>query len=202
MNNLLFWIEKYVAACFVLLLGSTLRIHEYGEELTENVIYAFWHRNMIPLLYFRKFRNIVILISSSKDGELIAGPAHVLGFLTARGSSSRGAISASKSLLKQAKKYSLAITPDGPKGPMKKLKPGLLQLAYLTKLPIVPVDVDIKWEKVFSSWDQFRLPLPFSKVNIRFGEPIYVKIKEEIDEKSAELQKNMYDLEKINKIER
>lgn len=200
MNRFLFWLEKYLAAAFVTLLGITLRVRISGNIPPGNVIYAFWHRDMIPLLFFRQKEGIVILISSSKDGELIAGPARVLGFQTARGSSNRGGVKAFKEIIKLAKSNSIAITPDGPKGPMKIIKPGILHLAYLTKLPILPVAVSIKKEKIFSSWDKFRLPLPFSQVSIRYGKPFLIANKDEIEKKSVLLQQIMKDLEKENKI--
>jgi lysophospholipid acyltransferase (LPLAT)-like uncharacterized protein len=133
MNKILFFLEKYLVAVFALILGSTFRFNIKSGYPKGNVIYAFWHRNMIPLLFLRKFEKIVILISTSKDGELIAGPAHVLGFLTARGSSRRDGSRAFKNLIKLSKEHSIAITPDGPKGPGEKIKEGLLRLAYITK---------------------------------------------------------------------
>jgi hypothetical protein len=200
MNKIIFGLEKYVAAVFVTLLGLTLRLRIIGYPPAGNVIYSFWHRNMIPLLFFRKKEGVVILISNSKDGELIAGPAHALGFQTARGSSSRGGSKALKEIIKLSRTYSIAITPDGPKGPLQVVKPGISHLAYLTKLPIIPVAVDMQKEFVFSSWDKFRLPLPFSWVSIQYGQPLYVNEKTEILSKTEELQTLMNDLEIKNKI--
>ena len=99
-----------------------------------------------------------------------------------------------KKMIRLSKEHSIAITPDGPKGPREKVKEGLIYLAYLTKLPITPIAVDIKKEVVFNSWDGFRLPLPFSRVNISSGSPIYVSSKEEIEEKLSEVQKVMEEL--------
>jgi len=198
MNKFLFFVEKFLAAKFVLILGFTLRIKILKKQPQERVIYSFWHRNIFPLLFTRKFEKIVVLISSSKDGELVAGPCRVLGFKTARGSSTRNGIKAMKEMIKLSKKHSIAITPDGPKGPREKIKDGLLYLAYLTKLPLIPVAVDIKKELVFNSWDRFRLPLPFSQVNISYGEPIYVSTKKEVEEKLCEVQKAMEELKDFN----
>lgn len=200
MNKILFFLEKYIVALFVLILGSTLRYNQRTPVPKGNVIYAFWHRNMIPLLFLRKYEKNVILISSSKDGEIIAGPAKVLGFLTARGSSKKGGTKAVKEMIMLSRKYSLAVTPDGPKGPREKIKEGLLYIAYFTKLPIIPIAVDIKWEKVFNSWDKFRLPKLFSKINITYGDPIYIKSKDEIESKIEFVQEAMEELNQKNKI--
>ena len=200
MKNILFFLEKYIAALFVLILGSTLRFNIRTSRPEGNVIYAFWHRNMLPLLFLRKFEKVVILISSSKDGELIAGPAQALGFLTTRGSSGRGGSDAVKKMIKLSEEHSLAITPDGPKGPKEKIKEGLLFISYFSKKPIVPVAVDIKSEKVFNSWDRFRLPKLFSKINISYGVPIRVNSKDEIKAKVQEVQEAMDKLTEQNKI--
>jgi lysophospholipid acyltransferase (LPLAT)-like uncharacterized protein len=191
MRKILFFLEKYSVALFVLILGSTLRYKLRTPPPEGNVIYAFWHRNMIPLLFMHKFEKAVILISSSKDGDLIANPAHVLGYLTSRGSSRRGGSSAMKKLVKLSQNHCIAITPDGPKGPGEKVKNGVVFLSYFTEKPIIPIAVDIKWEKVFNSWDRFRLPLLFSRVYVTYGEPIFVNSKDEIKTKVLEVQKAM-----------
>ena len=195
---MMMFIEKYLAAGLVLLLGKTWQYNLRSQRPANNVIYVFWHRNMLPLLYLQKFSKLIILISSSKDGELIAGPAKALGYQTARGSSTRGGSSALKELIKRAKKNSIAITPDGPKGPNQKIKDGVIYLALLSKQPIVPVAVDIKNEKVFNSWDKFRFPKLFSPVNVVYGDPIYVNSKEEVDAKILELQAAMDNLTEEN----
>ena len=200
MRKILFFLEKYSVALFVLMLGSTLRYKLRTLPPEGNVIYAFWHRNMIPLLFLHKFEKVVILISSSKDGDLIANPAHVLGYLTSRGSSRRGGSSAMKKMVKLSQDHCIAITPDGPKGPCAKVKDGVGFLSYFTGKPIIPVAVDIKWEKVFNSWDRFRLPKLFSKINVSYGDPIFVNSKDEIKAKVQEVQKAMEELNQKNKI--
>ncbi len=198
-DKILFFFEKYIGAFFVKLLGSTLRYKIGGKAPTKRVIYAFWHRNILPLAYLHRNRNIVIMISSSKDGELIAGPVGKLGYIPVRGSSTRKGSVALKKMIKLSKKYSLAITPDGPKGEKEKIKSGLLFLSYFTGLPIVPVAVDIDREIVFNSWDKFRLPKLFANVKVSYGEPIFIKTKDEIESKFDFVQKKMDELTKENK---
>ncbi len=188
MNKFSLFLEKYLAVFLVRILGITWKYNLQTPKPEGKVIYAFWHRNMLPLLYLHRHENAVILISSSKDGEIIAGPAKLLGYQTARGSSSKKGSSATRKLIKLAKENSLAITPDGPKGPSEKIKDGATFLSYITKLPIIPVAVDINKEKVFNSWDRFRLPHFFCKINISYGDPIYIKAKDEIGERKEFLQ--------------
>ncbi|NQV17567.1 MAG: lysophospholipid acyltransferase family protein [Armatimonadetes bacterium] len=191
MNKIIFFIEKYIIAILLLLLGFTFRYNLLTTQPKGIVIYAFWHRNIIPLLLLRKFEKIVILVSSSKDGELIAGPAKVLGYQPVRGSSRRGGSKAVKEMKKLSNRFPIGVTPDGPKGPPEKIKDGLLYIAYFTHLPIIPVAVDIQREKVFNSWDGFRLPIPFTKVNVSYGKPIFINSKQEIESKLPLVQEVM-----------
>lgn len=194
MNKFWMFLFKYISAFIVKILGITWIYSLQTPRPKEKVIYTFWHRNMIPLMYLHRGENIVILASSSKDGELIAGPAKLFGYKSARGSSSRKGSSATRKLIKFAKVNSLGITPDGPKGPSEKIKNGVTFLSYFTKLPIVPVAVDINKEKVFNSWDRFRLPHFFSKINITYGDPININTKEEIEGKREFLQNTLDEL--------
>lgn len=200
MNKFSLFLTKYLAAFIVKILGISWKYNLQTPKPKEKVIYAFWHRNMIPLMYLHRGENIVILASSSKDGELIAGPAKLFGYNSARGSSGRKGSSATRELIKLAKENSIGITPDGPKGPSEKIKEGVTFLSYFTKLPVIPVAVDINKEKVFNSWDRFRLPHFFSKINITYGNPIYINTKEEIEEKKEVLQNTLDELTIKNRV--
>ena len=200
MNKFLFTILSYFSVVFIKILGSSFRYNLRTPMPEEPVIYAFWHRNIIPLMYLHRKQKCVLLISSSKDGDLIAKPAELMGYKTARGSSRRGGSAASRELIKLAKDNILAITPDGPKGPSQKIKDGIIYISYLSKSPIVPAVVDVQHEKVFNSWDKFRLPYLFSKINVTYGEKIYVDSKKDIEKKVTELQNAMDKLTKENRI--
>lgn len=187
-KKVLFFFEKYLAALLVLLIGLTFRYKIRKRFHSNKVIYAFWHQNIIPLMYLHKFQNIVILISPSQDGELIAGPVSIIGYKPIRGSSSKKGTSAIRNMLKLSEKYNLAITPDGPKGPLRKLKKGLLYLAYLSKKPIIPVRVKIEKKFVLNSWDNFRIPKLFSKIKVTYGREVYIKNKNDIEEKKNKIE--------------
>ena len=202
MNKFLLWLASHLSVLFVTILGKSLRYNLRTPMPSKPVIYAYWHRNIIPLMYLHRTQKCVLLISSSKDGDLISKPAELMGYKTARGSSRRGGSSASRELIKQSKENFLAITPDGPKGPSQQIKDGIIYLSYLAKIPIVPVAIDVQWEKVFNSWDKFRLPSLFSKVNVTYGDPIIVLSKTEISEKQQELQRAMDELAIENRIKK
>lgn len=200
MNRVALLLEKYLAAGLIRIIGKTWRYNLLTPKPKEKVIYTFWHRNMLPLLYQHRNNNVVILISSSNDGELISGPAHLLGYKTVRGSSSKKGGLAVRKLIKQGNKFDIAITPDGPKGPAEKIKDGVTFLAYFTKLPIVLVAVDMEKEKVFNSWDKFRFPHLFSKVNITYSDPIHIESKADIKQNKKLIQKTLDELTIKNKV--
>jgi len=175
-------IYNRLASGLLRLLNCTMRFEVKNQPVQEHVVYAFWHRNLIYCALLRAGDRIAVMISGSKDGELIAGPVSRLGYDVVRGSTSRQGSQALKGMLRYAKTHSLAITPDGPKGPVGTVHPGLFQLALLAKIPIVAVAVDANREWVFSSWDRFRFPKPFAKVRAEYSDPIYLRSKADIAE--------------------
>jgi len=171
-----------IGAWLVRLLGTSWRIgrvgvREYDARLArgERCIFAFWHARLLPLVYTHRGRGIAVLVSRSRDGELIAGVIERLGFVTARGSSSRAGGEGILDMLEWAGQgHLLALTPDGPRGPAGQVKPGLAYLASRTGLPVVPVATAAKRAWVLASWDRFRVPGPFARVWVAYGEPLRV----------------------------
>lgn len=149
----------------------------YDEALARGgaVIFALWHGRLLPLTYFHRRRAITAMISRSGDGEYIARVVEGWGYRTVRGSTSRGGGGALRALVRAAREgSSLAITPDGPRGPRQRLQPGVITAAQLTGLPIVPLagGCDRAWWP--GSWDRFCVPRPFSTVQVLYGEPVWV----------------------------
>lgn len=201
-EKILFFLEKYVGFLFIMIIGSTYRFKVLTKIPDKPIIYAFWHRNIIPLLFQKRFMKAVIMISSSKDGELVAGPCRALGYITVRGSSRRNGIRAAKEFIRYKDNHILSLTPDGPKGPAEKIKVGLPTLSYLTKIPISFISVDVDKEIVFNSWDRFRLPLPFSRINVSYTEPVYINSKEEIKSSIGKIEDQIEKQNQKNKIKR
>jgi lysophospholipid acyltransferase (LPLAT)-like uncharacterized protein len=164
------------------LLGSTWTLRRtntaaYDRRLAggERCIYALWHARMLPLIYAYRGLGVAALVSRSRDGELIAGVIERIGYVAARGSSSRGGQQGFHELVRFAEQgRSLTITPDGPRGPREVVKPGLVWLASLTGLPVLPVASASRRSWVLRSWDGFRVPRPFATVWISYGEPVQV----------------------------
>ena len=189
MYKLLLFIEKITAYIILSFLRLTLRYRISGlAKPYPRAVYVFWNRNIIALLLNRRNEKNVVIISSSKDGDYIAEPAKMFGYITVRGSSSRQGSTALKEMVKLSRAHSLALTPDGPKGPTQKLKDGALQLAYLTKLPLHAVKVDVSKAWVFNSWDRFVVPKPFAHITVQYSEPYMISNKEEFEQKREEIQ--------------
>jgi lysophospholipid acyltransferase (LPLAT)-like uncharacterized protein len=140
------------------------------------VIYAVWHARilLLPCLYGR--RRARVLASRSRDGELVTRFMTRFGLEAVRGSSSHGGASALWLLLRSLRDgRDVVVVPDGPRGPREMLKPGVVALARLSGAPIVPVAVGASAEWRLRSWDEFRIPRPFARCVVRFGDPISVK---------------------------
>ncbi|WP_376694096.1 lysophospholipid acyltransferase family protein [Wenzhouxiangella sp. EGI_FJ10409] len=156
-------------------------------------VVAMWHGDEFGLICFSRFYHLATMTSWSKDGELMDYVLRRLGFETARGSSSRGGSSALRGLLRLARRgWSPVITVDGPRGPVHKAKPGVLELARMTGLPVFPCAMACtRHLPLHRSWDQAKLPTPFAKVLIYWGDPIIVD--RETDARSPAMTQRLED---------
>jgi len=145
-------------------------------------IFALWHNRLVLCpeahrLYRKRNGGLptAALVSASKDGGFLAAVLEHFRIQPVRGSSSRRGARALLELTKWAKQgYSLAITPDGPRGPCYVVQEGIVSLAQLTGLPIVPFSYNVRWKIRLNSWDRFVIPLPFSECDMNVGVPIHV----------------------------
>ena len=136
-----------IAAVVIRALGRSMRIETRGQEHVDrlylegkHVIIAFWHARqlMMPLTY--RGTLAYILISQHQDGEIIARTVERFGLRAVRGSSTRGGVEAMRELIRLGRSgVDLAVTPDGPKGPAQVAKMGVIQLARVSRLPIIPL---------------------------------------------------------------
>lgn len=156
------------------------------------VILCFWHNQIFSGAWLFRRQGIVVMTSRHLDGEYIARVIQCLGFGTARGSSSRGGVSALREMARGLRQGTdVAFTVDGPRGPCYQAKPGPIQLARLTGAPILPfhVEVEDRWE--FRSWDRFRIPKPLSRGVLLFGELITVADDQPIEPAHTALQQQL-----------
>jgi len=158
-------------------LGRTWRVELRGANpLDESpqgpILAAVWHRNLLMGAYVFRDRAVHVPISLSRDGGQVAGVAMRLGFADPpRGSSSRGSFSLVKEMIRRLRSGAvMAVLTDGPKGPARVSKSGVMQVARMTGLPVVPIAFAARPCLRFLSWDRMILPLPFAKVVCEFGE--------------------------------
>ncbi len=177
MNKILLKCEEYLGSLLLKVIDLTIKKEVFGNYPSQPTVFMIWHRDQIPLTLLNKNKNIGVLVSQSKDGQLIAGPISKLGYVPVRGSSTRGGTQALRGLINHLKSSSIAITPDGPRGPIYTIKDGLLTTAYLSKREIMPVAIDVNKEWVFKSWDKFRFPKPFSTIRMKYGNSYSVNSK-------------------------
>lgn len=148
----------------------------------KRVIFALWHHDQLCLDGIPNRDKLNILISKSIDGEIIARVVEKMGFKTVRGSQNKwwkdkGGKEATFELISRLNNgENIAVTVDGPSGPLHQVKNGVIKIAKLTGAPIIPV-VWYSKSRFLSSlptWDKLRIPLWFLKSLNIYGEPIYV----------------------------
>jgi len=161
-------------------LGATWRIEVRGTDPLAPGLPpsagALWHESLLIAAYCFRGRGIRVAVSRSRDGARIAAVLAALGFGDSpRGSSSRGGAAALRGLVRCVDQgATVAVLTDGPRGPARQSKPGIVGLARAAGCPIVPVTIRARPVLRFGSWDRTLLPLPFARVRVRYGEPIRV----------------------------
>jgi len=164
-------------------IGLTCRLRVIGGENIEslkaegkNWIYLLWHNNIAIASWVLRKENLIIMASASRDGGLAAEILENFGYEIVRGSTSKGGLKAMLSIVKSIKSgRTIALTPDGPRGPKYVLQKGPIVIAQKSEVPLVPIDIQSTRQWIFKkSWDQHKLPKPFSTLIISIGKPIYV----------------------------
>jgi len=170
-------------------LAATLRwrwsdktnLFENGNK--EPVIFCLWHNRLaLSLMLFRRYvqarqphRRLSALVSASRDGGMLARVLELFEVEPVRGSSSRRGSQAMRELVSAGERgRDLAITPDGPRGPCYVVQEGIISLAQITGLAIVPVSFYLSCKWRLKSWDRFQVPLPFARCEVQFDEPIRI----------------------------
>lgn len=172
----------WLAANIIRLVHYTNRRHYDVDDAAlpymrgeKNGVFAFWHGRLMemPMLCPPK-RKMNVLISSHRDGEMIARTMHRFGFGTVRGSTSRGAVVAGKGALKVLQDGdNVSITPDGPRGPAMKAQEGAAVIARMAGVPVIPITFSCTRHKRARSWDRFMIALPFGTIYYAVGAPLW-----------------------------
>ena len=171
------------AAQYIRFVRLTGRWRTIGEEIPDELqnsgqpfIAAFWHGRLIMMAFSWKRSNLVnMLISGHRDGQLVSEMMAHFGSQTVFGSSTRGGAAAfiQMARLLRAGKV-VGLTPDGPNGPRMRANLGVVALAKLSGVPILPLTFSTSSGHLFKSWDRFLLPFPFGRGIFLWGEPIFV----------------------------
>ncbi|MFH1024241.1 MAG: lysophospholipid acyltransferase family protein [Planctomycetota bacterium] len=183
----------------VRILGATLRIRQRETAGCracradgKPVIYALWHGPHFPGLYNHRNRGACVITSQSADGEILTRVLTAFGYTTVRGSSTRGGTRALIDMARMVKAgTSPALAVDGPKGPRYIVKAGVVLLAKLTQRPIIPVAGGLSAFWKINSWDRYRVPKPFSRAVVVYGDPLWIPRdapEEAIEAKRKELE--------------
>ena len=153
----------------------------FSEGIARPVIFVIWHNRIVSMPVFYKRRRkrnrlkALVLTSAGPEGGLLAEVLRHFGLGAVRGSGSRrGSIAIREMERRIAEGYDLILTPDGSRGPRYHLQPGALYLAQSTGRPILPVHVEYSRYLRFKTWDGFAIPLPFSRVEVRIGNPFWI----------------------------
>jgi lysophospholipid acyltransferase (LPLAT)-like uncharacterized protein len=161
-------------------------------------LYAIYHGSMIALLNIRPRKKTTVLISNSRDGEIIARGLHGVGLSTARGSAGRGGVKGTLELIDAARQgRNIVFMVDGPRGPRHDVKIGVIRIAQLTGLPIIPVGYSARSAWHPNSWDRFNGCSFFTGMATAFGDPIRVPenaSEHEMEKLRAELEASMREL--------
>lgn len=164
-----------------------------NQPTEKQFIIALLHCDQCGLYGLERKQDTHIMISNSADGQIVSSAAKFMGFKVVSGSSSRNAVSATKKIIDLLKNgQCAAITTDGPRGPKGFVHKGIVSIAKVSQVPIIPM-VYYSPQKTFlkfNTWDEFRIPVLFCKFLVNFGQPIWVD--KHINEKQLnEIRKNI-----------
>ena len=192
----------------ITLLRATLRVEVlHGRHYTElqargvPILFALWHGRMFLPIDAHRHQSIVTMASKSLDGDIVARWLEKNGYLVTRGSTSRGGSEALRRMVRQVRLgHNVALTVDGPRGPVHVVQAGVVRLARITGAWILPITFSSSWPLFLRSWDRYLLPKPFSKNVVAYGEPFAVseqmpdeaaleKIRASLDEVTAAADK-------------
>jgi lysophospholipid acyltransferase (LPLAT)-like uncharacterized protein len=138
-------------------------------------VFVLWHEVLLPLLWRHRRQGIAIVVSTGREGRYLADYAQRIGYHLIHGSSRHGATRALLGAIHELDDgRAVAFTPDGPVGPRRQLKPGLVRAAQKARVPILPLHAQAPWAWRLHSWDRMVIPRPLARVDVFYGAPIHV----------------------------
>lgn len=194
-----------LAAMCVGLLARSWRVEVVGEDQVGAVrgrgvpiLFAVWHDQLLAPLWHRRREEITLLVSAHRDGARLAHAARRWGYRTVFGSTTRRGSDGLRRLVRTLEAgFDGAITPDGPRGPARVAKDGVIAAARHTGAVVVPVAAAASRSWRASSWDRFLVPLPFSRVRVVYGQPLSVDSQAQTDAAKDSLQCELAAVERV-----
>src|SRR5438093_6242485 len=176
------WLIGWIGYFVIGIIGRTIRWQSVGDAYLEEIyksgnraIFTFWHGRIFPATYYWRNRGIVVMTSMNRDGEAIAQCIRRFGYGAARGSSSRGGFRALVEMARHIRQgRDTAFTIDGPRGPRYVAKQGPVLLARKTGAAIFCFHISMQHKIRLKSWDEFQVPLPFTRAVVLKASPIWV----------------------------
>ena len=194
-ERMLLTVAPVIGYGYIRLLRGTMQLSYRGREVleqarreTRNYILAFWHSRFVLMPYGYPDKRIVVLSGYHRDAEAMVRILRRFGFASARGSTTAGGTGGMRALIRKVNLgYDVGMTPDGPRGPRRRVQPGVIATARLTGLPIIPVTFSAIPATRLRSWDRTLMPKFFSKGLFLYGDPI--RVPREADEAEQERQR-------------
>jgi lysophospholipid acyltransferase (LPLAT)-like uncharacterized protein len=180
-------VARWLVAPALRLLAGSWRIQLRHEERWRRLydtgqphLFLLWHEALLPLLWQHRGQGIAIVVSEAREGKYLSDFAASLGYRSLHGSSTRGGARALLGAVRELQAgHAVAFTPDGPRGPRRELKPGVIAAAQRGGGAVVPLHAESNRAWRLHSWDRMMIPKPFAKVWITYGEPFEVGSGEE-----------------------
>jgi lysophospholipid acyltransferase (LPLAT)-like uncharacterized protein len=182
MDDFRSWFIGWIGYFVIGIIGRTIRWQSEGDSHLDEIyksghraIFTCWHGRIFPATYYFRNRGIAVMTSLNRDGEAIAQCIQRFGYSAPRGSSSRGGLRALAEMVRQIRRgRDCGFTIDGPRGPRYVAKQGPVLLALKTGAAIFCFHISMKHRLQLKSWDEFQIPLPFTRALVLQGAPIWV----------------------------
>jgi len=206
MRRLSRWFAATLGPTAIRCLAWTWRIEVVRPERWSGLVAArrpyvllSWHEALLPVLWHHRELGIAALVSEARDGQYLAALARLLGYRLIQGSSTRGGARALRGAIRALEAgMSVGLTPDGPRGPRRVVKPGIVVAAGRGGAVIVPVHAEARPAWRAKSWDRFLVPPPFARVRLAYGEPF--TLEQDAGERQAGLARVTRELEAATRL--
>jgi len=188
------------ATCRIRVVESAPQTSPYADSGSQRYVYCLWHDGILNALFCGRVRHSAALTSRHADGEYVAEVMEVIGIQPIRGSQGgSGGATAARQLVTAAENHHIVVTTDGPRGPRRKVKPGIIFLASQSGRPILPVASSARraWRPQ-GRWTDLLVPLPFTTTYVLGGEPMFIPAnirRDEISGYCQQLQQKMDELQ-------